>query len=76
MTTNATTNTRNFRITTVEKTITVADEQLSQLWAEWQATAERSSRERAAWERITDRAAVLAEVEESNIDFVMDVNKV
>jgi hypothetical protein len=60
-------------ISTVEKTLTVNDEELSGLFTEWQAAPERSSREDAAWERVEERAAVLAEVEESNTDYVVDV---
>ena len=63
-----------FKITTVEKTINVEDDDLMGLWNEWKDTPERSGRERAAWERIIDRASELAEVEESEIDYVVDVD--
>lgn len=64
-----------FTISTVEKTITVENESLAQLWQEWQATEERSGKERAAWDRIIECATELAEIQESNIDYVVDVVK-
>ena len=63
-------------ISTVEKTITIEDDTLAHLWREWQATEERSGKERAAWDRIVERATELAELDEDSNDYVVDVNEV
>jgi hypothetical protein len=65
-----------FTISTVEKTITVEDETLAQLWREWQVTEERSGKERAAWDRIIECATELAELGEDSNDYVVGVDEV
>ena len=64
-----------FTISTVEKTTTIENDTLAQLWREWQVTEERSSKERAAWDRVIECATELAELSEDSNDYVVDVNK-